>query len=77
MALHVEARLLYRVMSDLSEEYYCARWLVGNEYKLWADLTGKPVQDETPYGISFEEKDELRLVQELAGGWLMWLERVS
>lgn len=77
MRLNVRARLLSQVMRGLSEEYLCAQWPVGNEYKLWADLTGKPVHGETAYGISPDEKEELSLVHELADGWLMWSEEAK
>jgi hypothetical protein len=77
MDLNVEARLLRRIMSDLSEEYLCAQWPVGNEYKLWGDLAGESVCGEKPYGISPEEKEELHIAHELAGGWLRWSEEAG
>jgi len=67
-----QARLLARLMSDLSEDYFCAGWLIGCEYALWADLTGSKVHGEAAWGISVEEKEELRVAHELAGGWIMW-----
>jgi hypothetical protein len=67
-----KVRLLKRVMSALSEEYYCAQWLIGNEYRLWADLTGEKVCGERGFGITDDEKAELRLVHEMAGGWIVW-----
>ena len=66
------ARLLARLMSDLSEEYRCAGWLIDCEYALWAELTGEQLLNERGWGISEEEKEELRLLQELAGGWVIW-----
>jgi len=70
-------RLLKRVMSDLSEEYFCAQWPVGNEYRLWADLTGEMVCGRRGFGITDEEKAELRLVHEIAGGWIAWSEKAG
>jgi hypothetical protein len=64
------ARLLKRVMSDLSEEYFCSQWPIGNEYELWADLTGETACGRRGFGIT--DGEELRLVHELAGGWIAW-----
>jgi hypothetical protein len=75
--LKAKARLLERVMTDLSEEYYCAQWLTGLEYNLWADLTGQAVRGKSGLGISPEEKEELALAHEIAGGWLRWSEETS
>jgi hypothetical protein len=65
-------RLLARVMGDLSEEYFCAGWLTDCEYALWADLTGQDVAGVQCWNISDEEKKELRLAHEMAGGWIVW-----
>ncbi len=69
-----EARLLARLMSDLSEDYWCAGWLVGCEYALWADLTGHPVAGHEPWGISQSEREELQVLHGLARGWIVWSE---
>jgi hypothetical protein len=61
-------------MSGLSEEYWCAGWIVGCEFALWADLTGKATCGEKGWGISDEEKAELQLVHTVAGGWIVWSE---
>ncbi len=67
------ARLLARVMSGLSEDYFCAGWLGDCEYALWADLTGyEEIAGVKAWGITQEEKDELRLAHEVAGGWIVW-----
>ena len=66
------ARLLARVMSDLSEEHFCAGWLTGCEYSLWASLTGHEIAGMTGWKITEDEKAELRLAQEVAGGWVIW-----
>ena len=59
-------------MSDLSEQYLCAQWPGGNEYRLWADLTGDTVCGRRGFGITADEKAELRLAHEVAGGWIAW-----
>jgi hypothetical protein len=51
-----KVRLLKRVMSALSEEYFCAQWPDGNEYRLWADLTGEKVCGRRGFGITAEER---------------------
>jgi hypothetical protein len=66
-----KARLLARVMRDLSEDHCCAQWPVGCEYALWADLTGSVVNRRKGWGISEEDKEELRILHELAGGWVI------
>ncbi len=63
------ARLLYRRMSELSEEAYAAGWLLGNELMLWRVLDGTT----TDYGggpLPAEEIDELRVLAEKANGWI-------
>jgi hypothetical protein len=72
-----QARLLARLMSDLSEDYFCAGWLGGCEYALWADLTGAQVRGQKGWAISAEEKEELRVAHELAGGWIVWSDQVQ
>jgi len=69
-----QARLLARHMSDLSEDHLCAGWLTGCEFALWADLTGQEAAGKRAWGISEEEKAELRRLHEAAGGWIMWSE---
>jgi len=66
------ARLLARGMGDLSEEYFCAGWLTGCEYALWGDLIGRDVAGVQRWSITDEEKTELRLAHEMAGGWIVW-----
>jgi len=46
-----QARLLARLMSDISEDHFCAGWLIGCEYALWADLTGQEFAGERAWGI--------------------------
>ena len=70
-------RLLARVMGDLSEEYFCAGWLTDCEYALWGDLTGRAVAGVPRWNITDEEKAELRLAHEVAGGWIVWSDEVG
>jgi hypothetical protein len=68
------ARLLYRVMTGISEDCWCAGWFVDCEYALWANLTGKDVLGVRAWRISAYEVEELRLAHEVAGGWIVWSE---
>lgn len=59
------------LMSELSEEYYCAGWLMGLEYALWEAVIGK----RSTFGGSPLEKadiDNLRFFSEKCGGWIYW-----
>ena len=67
-----EIRLLAHLMSELSEEHWCAGWLQDCEYALWADLTGDEVNGIKAWGVSPESREELRLLHELADGWIIW-----
>ena len=69
-----EARLLARLVSDLSEDYWCAGWLSECEYALWADVTGTEVLGHKGWSISQADKEELQIAQKLADGWVIWLE---
>ena len=63
------ARLLYKKMSEFSEDCWCAGWMMGNEYALWKILHG----DRHDYGwggIAYEDLEELRLLSEHANGWI-------
>ena len=60
--LKIIRNALYNFMSDLSEEYYCAGWMINWEYECWQRfLEGR----FTP-----EEKYVLDLLRHEAGGWM-------
>jgi hypothetical protein len=64
---------LYNLMSDISEECYCAGWMSGNEYTLWA-MVRDPAASRH-YGmseVSAEDVEELRQLSEQLGGWVVW-----
>lgn len=66
-------RELYELMSDISEECYCAGWMDGNEFRLWRAVTDP--NDDRRYGQSEIEKWQLirlRELSELTGGWWVW-----
>lgn len=65
------AVMLERLMSDISEEHYCAGWNSGLDVALWNIVQGGPRR----YGmdeVSPENVAELRRLHEKSGGW--WAE---
>jgi hypothetical protein len=60
------ARLLFRRMSEISEEAFAAGWYIGNEFLLWRALQG---EGET-IDLSPEELEELRVLSREANGWI-------
>lgn len=64
---------LYALMSDISEDCYCAGWMSGNEYRLWAAVTN--ADDDRDYGqgtITDQQITWLQNLAERAGGWIYW-----
>src|SRR5262245_28342982 len=60
------AAILARVMGDLSQDYWCASWLVDLEYLLWAAMFG----DTSPFTTA--DIAELRYLSKKCGGWIVW-----
>lgn len=67
----VAAEALASAMSDISEEYECAGWLIGLEFKLWEMLRGG-ARELAMGDVTDEEVDNLRRLSERAGGWVFW-----
>ena len=78
---------LVREMSDISEEHWCAGWLVGLEYSLWrciqdaeqGKLETVKWGDREVTGVSFgmevipkEKLFRMRDVARLVNGWFIW-----
>ena len=62
---------LYEAISDISEDRWCAGWLIGIEYQLWAELQG----DSQQHGIDELDQAQFEKVRALAdqvGGWIIW-----
>lgn len=60
-------------MCDLSQSYYCATWVKGNEFMLWGAISDK--EYHCIYGIDEITEDEcnrLRVLSEKVGGWIHW-----
>jgi hypothetical protein len=61
---------LLRMMSDLSEDCWCAGWMTDLEFTLWTAVeTGNK-----DFGFGMRECDLSRLkhLHEMAGGWWVW-----
>jgi hypothetical protein len=68
---------LLALMTGISEEYYCAGWMMGLEFDLWRARETGPLD----YGrgmVTTRQCDLLRLLSEEAGGWWVFdMERGS
>lgn len=64
---------LYKCMSDISEDCYCAGWMMGLEFAIWAAL-----QDgDHRYGMGKMDAEQLEICRELAkelNGWIIWVD---
>lgn len=64
---------LYRLMSDISEDCWCAGWLIGNEYTLW-EMVADPAA-ERRYGQGQVSERDIQAMREISaeiGGWVRW-----
>ena len=69
-------RALYQLMSDISEEHWCAGWMSDNEYALWQQVAD-PKADRH-YGIQDGEDSnlsDLRSISAEIHGWIRWVDR--
>jgi hypothetical protein len=62
------ALLLQSLMSDISEDYYCAGWLIGLEQILWGMVAGG-CRDFGMGVVTEDEVAQLKQLSEQAGGW--------
>ncbi len=66
-------RELYETMSDISEDCYCAGWMMGLEFAIWGAL-----QDgDRRYGMSEMDAEQLERCRTLANeldGWVIWVD---
>lgn len=66
-------RGLRDLMSNISEEEYCAGWLGGLEYSLWAIVVGDAETFGDLEGMRLKwYTSELRRLSELTDGWWIW-----
>lgn len=67
------ARALCRLMSNLSEDCWCASWLSGLEHALWEMVAGG--DRELGNGeVSLAQVDDLRALSNRCDGWWMWVD---
>ena len=63
--------ILARYMSELSEEAYCAGWMLGLEFALWEAVVDLRVD----YGrlvLTPEHKKRLQALSAACGGWIFF-----
>lgn len=70
------AELLAIKMSNLSEEFYCASWLIGLEYALWEIMQGGDRRFALGE-LTEAEIGELQHLSDQAGGWWHWIDGVE
>jgi predicted hydrolase (HD superfamily) len=64
-------RALARLMSEISEDRYCAGWLSGLEYELWQIV----IDGQGRFGFgALSEMDvkDLRELSDACGGWIVY-----
>ncbi len=66
------AGLLRKVMSGISEEYWCAGWMHNLEYMLWDAVIGKREGICSP-----EEIEQLKYLSGKCSGWIIWDEEAK
>ncbi len=64
------AKALECYMSEISEDFYCAGWLVDLEFDLWAIVTGDR-SDEFGMGTLGDKRSVLRELADACGGWIV------
>jgi hypothetical protein len=63
---------LYELMSDISEECWCAGWMSGTEYRLWQLVEGDP---DRSWGMEKVSHGNIQLLKDLrdrSKGWWKW-----
>lgn len=69
----VDHRALYALMAAVSEECYCAGWMMGNEFALWRiliDPTGNRQYGQSE--VTGEQVADMRVLSDRIGGWIGW-----
>ena len=64
---------LAELMSDISEDQYCAGWLTGLEYELWALLQSSDAERVGTFrGTHPGDVRRLRQLSAVTNGWIAW-----
>jgi hypothetical protein len=74
--LTLDQRRLADYMSELSELAFCAGWMDGLEFALWEALQGRR-RDYGRLAFTEDQRDELRMLFERAGGWIVFDDRTE
>ena len=64
---------LYELMSEISEDCYCAGWMMGLEYAIWGALQDGDLR----YGMGEMDAASLMRCRALSltlGGWIVWVD---
>lgn len=70
-ALTPKQREMYDLMSEISEDCWCAGWMMGLEYAIWGAMR----DGDLSYGMNSMEPETLEKVRALfneLGGWIVW-----
>jgi hypothetical protein len=73
MPMNWKQKALYDLMSDISEDCYCAGWMMGNEYILWEILMNPNASRN--YGQAIVTPEQIAILREISteiGGWIRW-----
>ncbi len=72
----VYANVLKTLMSKISEDHFCAGWLVDLEYKLWSMVIDRSAENrDFGFGeVLLEQVDVLSELNLKSGGWWYWAE---
>ena len=61
---------MQREMSDISEQHYCAGWMMGLEDDLWEAISSLPHDFKYGMGhVGVDRLEKLKAVSELLGEW--------
>jgi hypothetical protein len=69
---------LSELISNISEETWCAGWMKDIEFHLWAATHDEAIEDETfvlstdAYNLHVDDVFQLGLLSERVGGWIVW-----
>lgn len=66
------ARDLLELMSSMSEDAYCACWIIDNEYELWCDVTSLRAAVPHRGWFATEHLAQLSELSLRCGGWWHW-----
>lgn len=70
---NAQQRELHDLMSDISEDCWCAGWLLNNEHTIWEALQG----GDRTYGqgeIDAERLERIRALSAELDGWIVWID---